>query len=107
MSPLSRSVLFVETELEKIQAEKDRSSITGKTYYCEVMKQKFSNYTTFMNRLTTNKYKKMLEDSLKLKKKQEGEMQEKKVEEKPKSKTSQEGPNICLFTNKEYESVEK
>ena len=60
-----------------------------------------------MNRLTTNKYKKMLEDSLKLRKKQEGEIQEKKVEEKPKPKTSQEGANICLFTNKEYESVEK
>jgi hypothetical protein len=107
----SRSVHLVETELEKVQADKDKSAYSNKVYYCDVMKQKFSNHTTFANRLETKRYKKCLEESKELKIKVEASKNEitEKAPEKPKEKvrTSQDSPNICLFTNKEYESIEK
>lgn len=44
--------------MAKVQAEKERSVKKNQSYYCEVLNQKFSNYTTYSNRTSTKKYQK-------------------------------------------------
>lgn len=51
-----------QKQLQKMHQEKEKTEKKNKSYYCEVLNQKFSNYTTYANRLTTKKYQKALED---------------------------------------------
>lgn len=111
-------------ELQKMQVEKEKTDKKNQSYYCEVLNQKFTNYATFANRLTTKKYQKALETykskSRDLSKPQdeepvEEEITEKILEENPsgafKKKTQPattlDSTSICLFTNCMFESFEK
>lgn len=101
-------------ELLKMQTEKEKSDKKQQSYYCEVLNQKFSNYATFTNRLTTKKYKQAIEVQ------QNKTPQPETIEEKPevvqavvaenilseqafkKKKsvlTTLDKLSICLFTN--------
>jgi hypothetical protein len=106
-----------------MQIEKEKSEKKQQSYYCDVLNQKFCNYTTFANRLSTKRYMKALEEKKnkstlsKEQKISEPEMADKPVLEsegmaqanfkkKASVPTTLESVNICLFTNSMFESFE-
>lgn len=118
-----------------MQKEKEKTEKKQGSYYCEILNQKYSNYATFANRLTTKRYQKAVEDK---KNKSatsepvnkpsepinksfepilETEMNDKPEVPKESSiqanfrkkisvPTTLESINICLFTNAMFESFE-
>jgi hypothetical protein len=102
-----------------VQLEKQKHEKIQQTFYCEVLNQKFSNYSTFSARISTKKYQKANEE---FKKKSVDKSAAPAVEEisekvleapeeafKKKSQlpTTLESTAICLFTNVLFESFEK
>lgn len=124
-------------QIQKMQLEKEKSDKEkNQTYYCDVLNQKFNNYATYANRLTTKKYQKALEEFKKRPSQQSSVkggsvksgsdisnkiLEENNIEEtnqptealtdgfkkKPKPPTTLDSLNICLFTNVMFESFEK
>jgi C2H2 type zinc-finger (2 copies) len=110
-------------ELLKMQAEKEKTDKRQQSYYCEVLNQKFSNYTTYSNRLNTKKYKQALEEKKnKTPKPEPVEV----LEEKPEAQvvegnmlseqafkkrktvvTTLDKVSVCLFTNAEHNTFEE
>jgi C2H2 type zinc-finger (2 copies) len=106
-----------------MQAEKEKTDKRQQSYYCEVLNQKFSNYTTFSNRLTTKKYKQALEEAKnKTPKPEEVEvivekpepevvegniLSEQAFKKKKTVLTTLDKISICLFTNTEHNSFEE
>lgn len=110
-------------QLQKMQLEKEKTEKKQQSYYCDVLNQKFSNYATFANRLTTKKYQKAVEDkknksnSSAEQKPTEPEMSDKpevdseamaqaNFKKKVSVPTTLESLNICLFSNAMFESFE-
>jgi pre-60S factor REI1 len=115
-------------QIQKMQIEKEKTAKIQQSYYCDVLNQKFCNYTTFANRLTTKRYLKVLDE----KKNKSTTPSDQKVAEpvlaepvladKPENgsetmaqanfkkkatvPSTLESLNICLFTNVMFESFE-
>lgn len=107
-----------------MNSDKERADKKQQSYYCDVMNQKYSNYTTYANRLTTKRYQKAMEDKKGKstapaeQKPQEPDMGDKpeqilvddsaqaNFKKKASVPTTLESLNICLFTNAMFESFE-
>lgn len=86
---------------KKIQANRK----VTESAYCDACNKKFSNKTTYRNHLKSKKHKKN-EESMKKKEETIGENEVETVEFDP-EKNSYRNQNICLFSNKESNSVEE
>lgn len=111
-----------QKQIQKMQAEKEKTDKRNQSYYCEVLNQKFSNYATYAARLNTKKYQKALEtfkekskDLSEKKEEPKEEISEKILEEVPadgfkKKKqlpSTLDSTSICLFSNVMSESFEQ
>lgn len=107
-----------QRQLQKVQIDKEKADKKNQSYYCEVLNQKFSNYTTFAARINTKKYQKALEDfkNKSMSVDANKDMEEDKPEQvnmgdgfkkKTQTATTLDSTSICLFSNCMYESFEK
>ncbi len=124
-------------QIQKMQLEKEKSEKEkNQTYYCDVLNQKFSNYSTYAARLTSKKYLKALEEYKKRPSQQgsvkggsvkSGSVISNKILEEETNQddgkpadalaegfkkkahvpTTLDSLNICLFTNIMFDSFEK
>lgn len=120
--------MLITVEIQKMQTEKEKTDKKQQSYYCDVLNQKFSNYSTYAARLTTKKYQKAVEDKKSKsqisgqdgknseEKSQTGEVMEDKILEEPQAQpnfkkkstlpSTLESLNVCLFSNVMFPSFE-
>lgn len=109
-----------------MQVEKEKTDKINQSYYCEVLNQKFTNYSTFAARLNSKKYQKALEEYKKKHKSgvqtpsSQNILQETIIDEtkpstepqggdfkkKTKVNTTLDNLSVCLLTNVMSESFE-
>lgn len=96
-----------------MQQDKSLKEKAPKSFYCKIMKQKFSNYSTFAERIKTNRYKRAFEEFQNSTVLLDDESQfedvpsEAKFTKKDKPATTLSCAAICLFSNVMYSSCEQ